>query len=326
MFQLPDSWVWDFWIVKNQDNYHLFFLYASRALHDPERRHHRAGIGHAVSTDLTRWERVTDALVHDDPPSFDHTATWTGSIVQGEDQRWYLFYTGATLTEHGQLRQQIGLATSDDLFHWRKHDSNPLVRADPRWYETLGGPHPWHDEHWRDPWVFKDPGGYGWHMLITARANTGPVDDRGVLGHARSTDLINWTVNPPLTAPGAGFGHLEVPQVEIIDNQPVLIFNCPTHQLAADRTARGEQGGIWAASARSLLGPYDITGATRVTDETLYVGRPIQDPHQNWQFMAFNNTDNDGAFVGSLIDPLPLSWDGETLRIKRALSTTAALD
>ena len=45
MFQLPDSWVWDFWIVKNQDNYHLFFLYASRALHDPERRHHRAGIG-----------------------------------------------------------------------------------------------------------------------------------------------------------------------------------------------------------------------------------------------------------------------------------------
>ena len=112
MFQLPDSWVWDFWIVKNQDNYHLFFLYASRALHDPERRHHRAGIGHAVSTDLTRWERVTDALVHDDPPSFDHTATWTGSIVQGEDQRWYLFYTGATLTEHGQLRQQIGLATS----------------------------------------------------------------------------------------------------------------------------------------------------------------------------------------------------------------------
>ena len=139
MFQLPDSWVWDFWIVKNQDNYHLFFLYASRALHDPERRHHRAGIGHAVSTDLTHWERVTDALVHDDPPSFDHTATWTGSIVQGEDQRWYLFYTGAALTEHGQLRQQIGLATSDDLFHWRKHDSNPLVRADPRWADAAPG-------------------------------------------------------------------------------------------------------------------------------------------------------------------------------------------
>lgn len=63
-------------------------------------------------------------------------------------------------------------------------------------------------------------------MLITARANTGPVDERGALGHARSTDLINWTVHPPLTATGAGFGHLEVPQVEIIDDKPVLIFSC----------------------------------------------------------------------------------------------------
>ena len=37
MFRLPDSWVWDFWLAKDQDTYHLFFLYASRALHDPDR-------------------------------------------------------------------------------------------------------------------------------------------------------------------------------------------------------------------------------------------------------------------------------------------------
>ena len=28
---------------------------------------------------------------------------------------------------------------------------------------------------WRDPWVFPDPAGDGWHMLITARAAAGPV-------------------------------------------------------------------------------------------------------------------------------------------------------
>ena len=37
-----------------------------------------------------------------------------------------------------------------------------------------------------------DPDGDGWHMLITARAAHGPVDDRGVVGHAWSADLRTW--------------------------------------------------------------------------------------------------------------------------------------
>ena len=63
MFALPDSWVWDFWLAKEAATYHLFFLHASRALHDPDRRHMRAGIGHAISTDLVAWEQVTDAAI-----------------------------------------------------------------------------------------------------------------------------------------------------------------------------------------------------------------------------------------------------------------------
>ena len=70
MLTLPDSWVWDFWLAKDQDTYHLFFLYASRALHDPDRRHLRAGIGHA-STDLRNWRQVADGLVQGDAGSFD---------------------------------------------------------------------------------------------------------------------------------------------------------------------------------------------------------------------------------------------------------------
>jgi beta-fructofuranosidase len=79
VFDLPDSWVWDFWFADDGDRYHLFFLYASRALHDPERRHLRASIGHAVSDDLVSWTRVADALVRSDAPAFDDVATWTGS-------------------------------------------------------------------------------------------------------------------------------------------------------------------------------------------------------------------------------------------------------
>jgi len=82
MFSLPDSWVWDFWFADDGESYHLFFLYASRALHDPEARHYRASIGHAVSSDLRDWNRVADALVRSDEVGFDDLATWTDDRFQ----------------------------------------------------------------------------------------------------------------------------------------------------------------------------------------------------------------------------------------------------
>jgi len=320
MFRLPDSWLWDFWLAEDQDTYHLFFLYASRALHDPDRRHLRAAIGHATSTDLIHWHQVPDALVHGDPPAFDQTATWTGSVIKGPEGEWFMFYTGTTQTPQGPLIQQVGLATSTDLLHWVKDDRNPLVQADSRWYETLGGQAPWGDEHWRDPFVFADPAGNGWHLLITARANTGPYDDRGVIGHARSVDLRNWDVQPPLSDPGAGFGHLEVFQVTNVDGQHVLIFNCLPGEYSVERRAAGERGAIWAATGESALGPFDIKRATPLTDDSFYVGKLVRDPSGAWVLLAFHNTGPDGAFGGALADPMPVRWDGGTLVVTHPTS------
>ena len=36
MLKLADSWVWDFWTADDGESYHRFFLYASKALHDPD--------------------------------------------------------------------------------------------------------------------------------------------------------------------------------------------------------------------------------------------------------------------------------------------------
>lgn len=315
MLRLPDSWVWDYWIIQEQDIYHAFFLYASRALHDPELRHRNASIGHAVSTDLVNWERVADALVHGGAGDFDQTATWTGSVVRGDDGRWYLFYTGATFTEEGQIIQQVGVALSGDLHTWHKSGRNPLLSADSRWYEKASdAPEP-RDEHWRDPWVFKDPEGYGWHMLLTARATAGPDDDRGVIGHARSDDLITWEAQTPLSDPGSGFDQLEVPQVEIVDGRPVLIFSSATIHLPAGRVQTGELGGVWAVSIPSVTGPYPVKSASRIADPSLYVGKLIKDQQGDWVFLAFVEQDGIGGFGGFLIDPLPVHWDGDTLRV-----------
>src|SRR5262249_14410803 len=68
MLRLPDHRVWDSWIAIDGADYHLFFLRASRALLDPDRRHLRAGIGLALSTDLIVWHRYRpQPLLQADP-------------------------------------------------------------------------------------------------------------------------------------------------------------------------------------------------------------------------------------------------------------------
>src|SRR5918997_768958 len=209
MFRLPEAWVWDFWLADDGQKYHLFFLYASRALGNPDLRYYRASVGHAVSDDLVSWDRVVDALVRSDAPAFDDLATWTGSVVRDPgDGTWYMFYTGAPQTPAGNV-QKIGYATSQDLLTWRRAPANPILQAEPPWYEKLADG-TWHDEAFRDPWVLQDPQGNGWHMLITARTNHGPTDNRGVIGHAWSPDLKAWQLRPPLSEPNQGFAQMEV--------------------------------------------------------------------------------------------------------------------
>lgn len=308
---LPDAWTWDSWFVDDGERFHAFYLKASQALHEPDRRHGRASVGHAVSTDLREWTEVADALVPSDGPAFDDLAIWTGSVLRGPDGGWRMFYTGRTRGEPGMV-QRIGVATSDDLLTWRTDpDQQPIV-ADGRWYELFGDS-AWDNESWRDPWVFADPGGDGWHMLITARAREGDLSQRGVVGHAWSPDLVTWEVRPPLSAPGAGFGQLEVLQVAEIGGRGVLLFSCLDGELSDARRATDPGGGIWSLPVDDLTGPYDVARATRLTDESLYAGRLVQDRTGGWNLLAFRNADEKGRFVGGLVDPLPVRWENGRL-------------
>lgn len=305
MFALPDSWVWDFWIADDGERYHLFFLFASRALGDPDLRHGRAGIGHAVSDDLVTWHRVRDALVHGDAPAFDDLATWTGCTVRHPDGSWRLFYTGLS-RPGGRYVQSIGVAASRDLSTWEKRGR--VLAADPRWYQTAAvGP----DEPFRDPWVFRE--GDRWRMLITAKAAAGPEGDRGVIGTAVSDDFETWTLQPPLSEPGSGFDQLEVMETAVVDGVPVLLFNCLADELAGDR--RGSTGGVWTMPWRGGA-PVDPRGAELLAGHDLYVGRVVQDRSAGRPvFLAFRNRDADGRFPGTLTDPVPIGVVDGSVRL-----------
>jgi hypothetical protein len=301
VFVLPDSWTWDFWLADDGERFHLFFLFASRALADPEERHRRASVGHAVSTDLHNWTRVADAVVRSETPACDDVATWTGSVVRDDDGTWWMFYTGCN--DHpAPGTQRITAATSTDLMSWTKVDRT-LTSADPRWYETVATSN-WRDESWRDPWVWRAADGR-WHMFVTARGLQGDVYERAVVGHAMADSLGKWEILPPVSAVDAGFGQIEVVQPVIVDGQHYVVFSCLSPDMAPRLREAAGTGGVWIAPGNSELGPWDIDRAHRITDDRAYAGRVITDRAGIDQFLAFALHDADRAFKGGLLDPVP---------------------
>ena len=313
--RLPDRWIWDSWYVWDKDVCHAFYLCASRGLYDPIRRHRNTNIGHAVSKDLVNWEVLPDAISPSDSPAWDSWTTWTGSVVRADDGKWWMFYTGTSRETNGEV-QTIGAAVSDDLVTWEKNQSNPLVVADGRWYEKLAD-HTWHDEAWRDPWVYRSEADNLWHMLITARVKDGKSRYAGALGHAVSEDLQNWQILQPLAVSDADFAHLEVFQFAEVDGVPILLFCCGWRELSESRLARlGKLDATYSLVCTPDLKGLDFTRAKPFLDNPVYAGRLVQDLAGNWFLLGFVNEVN-GSFVGEISDPIPVTATvSEGLRIR----------
>lgn len=309
MLKVDDKWIWDFWLVQDEEDYHIFYLQADKSLGDPELRHLNVTIGHAVSSDLVIWQIKQEALCPEtDNIAADSLTTWTGSIIK-KDALWYMFYTGTSKVEDG-LVQRVCLATSKDLYHWDKVDQNPVMEVDERYYDKLCLTD-WKDESWRDPWVHLDKETGLYHLYLTCRTKQGPADGRGAIGHAISKDLKGWKVQPPLFAPGC-FGEMEVPQVEKIGEKYYLFFTVTERymsQKARDKCSNFPASAFAYATSDSHDGPYneDTLSILQGDDaNSLYAGRVVRGPDHKLYMMAFNNLDQEGRFMGTVSDPMEI--------------------
>lgn len=227
-------------------------------------------------------------------------------MVREDDGSWRMFYTGTSREDDGQ-RQTVCAATSPDLFTWTKVENLPVVAADSRWYKTLAGGYDY--EPFRDPWVFKIPGQSEWTMLTTASSiDSKSRLDEAVMGVAKSNDLINWTVQPPLGKPGQGFGETEVFQFEIVDGIPIILFCCGPLWISEERKAAGEIGGVYSLPVAQDLSDVDFNRAVLFPDTSVYASRLVRDSNGGWNLIAFIN-EVDGEFVGELSDPIPVTAD-----------------
>ena len=310
---LPEQhYMWDFWLVTPQEwgdgeaLYHLYYLQAPRTLSDPNDRHVQATVGHAVSHDLRQWVQRGTVLEAGQQGSWDDRAIWTGSVTV-RNKLAYMFYTGISQAEQGPV-QRIGLAISNNLEDWIRSPDNPRLEVDARWYELQSAAQ-LEAQAWRDPCVVYSSEEQAYYMFLTARVKEGPADGRGVIGLARSTDLLRWEVLPPVSTPG-DFSEMEVPQVVALNGRYYLLFCAARH--AASRLAKSGNTAWYGTHylvSDKLTGPYySLTDEPLVADAagTFYAGKLVRDKSGALFFMAWRQWDAGGVFYGGLTDIAPV--------------------
>ncbi|MBB6481390.1 glycosyl hydrolase [Spirochaeta isovalerica] len=200
-------------IIEHQGLFHLFHLVLPN--HDY--------IAHAVSHDGFLWKRVKNPLFIGEPGDWDDDMLWTMHVSADPDgpAAFRMFYTGLSRKEDGKI-QRIGLARSNDLYHWEKVSSAnyPLSISSPFYEENINEGRNW--VSCRDPFFFRE--GDRRYLLVNARVPFGPIARRGCIGLAeeRTPDEFEW--KPPLFFPRM-YDDVEVPGLHKIANRYYLFGN-----------------------------------------------------------------------------------------------------
>lgn len=199
--------MWDAWIVSHTNQFHLFHLQTRISDGEADPR----GWGHAVSTDLLRWQELSPVM----PPTGtegDRLYRYTGCTV-AENDRFFTFST----RRNGRGDQSIGLSLSDDLFNWTDCMDSVLT-PDPALF--LASPLPgWSNIDCRDMTIYPLEHGYCGYFAAVEAEKT----HSGVIGAALSDDLVHWHSQKIVYRAPPG-SIVEMPEVFPFDGRFVLIF------------------------------------------------------------------------------------------------------
>lgn len=194
--------------VQYKGKYHLFYQF-----YPYESKWGPMHWGHAVSTDLIKWEHLPVALAPD--TAFDEGGCFSGSAIEREG-RLYLMYTGHVVTgpdNTKDYKQSQGIAVSEDGVTFVKWKDNPVIG-----YEAI--PSGVSRKDFRDPKVFKRDGMY----YVVLGSNDG--EGHGLILLYRSADLINWEyVNVIAKSEGDLGDNWECPDVFTLGSKDVLMMS-----------------------------------------------------------------------------------------------------
>lgn len=309
-----NKFLWDSWFIQSKKEHHVFYLQAKKTK-DPEKRHNnKVSIGHAVSKNLRNWKELPVALEPGKKGEWDDLSLWTGSVIKKEN-KYFMFYTGRNSKNNNKWIQRIGLATSNDLIHWKKSGKNPVLNSSGIYLQSNTKNKLGKIGAWRDPFVFEEKGTY--YILITARDKRKGKEYNGCIALAESKNLFDWKIHPPLLSPGL-FDEMEVPQIIKHKGTYYLFFSAFRETIHPKyRKKHGNGGGLFCYSSKNLFekySPVNKNGQVIRDDNKIYGLRLIPKRNDEYFAVGWLNKDDKGKFVGKLSAPILLKIKNKEIK------------
>jgi beta-fructofuranosidase len=250
-YQVDGYYTQDQWFFRKDDwiyFYHLLMPHSAGS----QGRWGTEKIAVSRSKDLVRWEYLGWALEPSESPSaWDSKNLATGSTLEWQGRYW-MFYCG--YNGKPDFPGGFGLAVSDDLVNWTRTSDKPVIDFNGSCYNQSGP--------FADPYVFFHEKHKCFYMLGTLAMSGEPQETAGCVLLAKSVNLFDWEVLPPLVYPKIG-PRLEVPQAWKHNGKWYLIF-CTHPCIQAEEFSRFvdplNQSASFVMMADDFLGPYELKG------------------------------------------------------------------
>ena len=155
----------DHCMIHDGDIWHMFGITHEEPANPLEEK----VFAHAVSRGLTSpmWEKKPHVLKYS--PNDGESHVWAPHVIKYNDLYYMYYCAGGPDNEH----YRIHLATSSDLYEWKRSDANPLVVDG---YDA------------RDPMILRVNN--EWVMYYTATST--PSGGNHLVACVTSTDLVHW--------------------------------------------------------------------------------------------------------------------------------------
>ena len=239
-YKPKDGWVGDTIPFAHDGKFYIYYL------HDERKGNTQDEYGYRTSWNLLITEdgvNIKDCKVVLPVGEYDDAdyACYTGSVIEGNDGKFHMFYTAQNnynpkYHRDGKPLQYVAHAISTDLINWEKLPELTFG-ADESIYEPFD---------WRDPFVFYNEDEKCFDMLLAARLRGASEKNGGCVGLCRSYDLIHWEAKEPFYNPESYMTH-ECPDLFKLGNKWYLVYSTFSEKFVTHYRMSDKLSGPWTS-------------------------------------------------------------------------------
>jgi len=239
-YKPKDGWVGDTIPFAHDGKFYIYYL------HDERKGNTQDEYGYRTSWNLLITEdgvNIKDCKVVLPVGEYDDAdyACYTGSVIEGNDGQFHMFYTAQNnynpkYHRDGKPLQYVAHAISTDLINWEKLPELTFG-ADESIYEPFD---------WRDPFVFYNEDEKCFDMLLAARLQGASEKNGGCVGLCRSYDLIHWEAKEPFYNPESYMTH-ECPDLFKLGNKWYLVYSTFSEKFVTHYRMSDKLSGPWTS-------------------------------------------------------------------------------